>query len=86
VRRYLAVAALVAYFLFWVFRGAYTYLNSDDVTSIYHSLEVSFGTIVKGVLFFWSGHLRPLGYLFYRLIYELAGIHALRSAMRHWRC
>jgi hypothetical protein len=77
VRRYLAAAAILAYFLFWVFRGTYTYLNPDDVTAIYRSLEVSFGTIVKGVVFFWSGELRPLGALFYRSIYELAGVHAL---------
>ncbi len=76
-RRYLAASALVAYFLFWVFRGTYTYLNPDDATSIYHSLEVSFASIVKGVIFFWSGQLRPMGALFYRLIYEFARMHAL---------
>ena len=68
---------LVAYFLCFTSRGALTYFNSDDVTNLYLAWIDPVSTILKGAVFFWSGYIRPLGALFYRLLYAVAGFHPL---------
>ncbi len=68
---------LVAYFLCFTSRGVLTYFNSDDVMNLYVAWIDPVSTILKGAVFFWSGYIRPLGALFYRLLYAVAGFHPL---------
>src|SRR5205085_2657775 len=74
-RRVLTVVGV--YFLALTWRGLQSDFNPDDVASLYHVWIVPITQLVRANLFFWEGHMRPLGALFYRIMWEAAGFYAL---------
>ena len=68
---------IVGYFLQFAGRGVVAYFGTDDLMNMYWSMDHSFAGLLRDNLTFWSGSYRPLGAIFYRTTYALAGFHPL---------
>ena len=75
VRQAVPVVAVIAWFLYLVHRAFYEYFNVDDMTNLLVPYIRGYGYLIKGIVFFWTGAIRPLGGLFYMLVYQFAGFH-----------
>ena len=70
-------AAIVASLPLWFARsGWFVYLTGDDTMNIYKAWrEPYYRILLENVFYFTSGY-RPMGSLVYRLLFDLAGVHA----------
>jgi len=67
------VALILAWFLYLIHRAFYETFNVDDITNLIFPWLRGYSTLIKGSILFWTGAIRPLGGLFYLLIYQFAG-------------
>jgi hypothetical protein len=72
---FLYVAALLLYFGYLVSPGLHLSFNPDDTTNLFKAWIRSPGVLVTYCLFFWSGAVRPMGQLAYRILYWAFGWH-----------
>jgi hypothetical protein len=72
------LAAAVASLPLWFARsGLFVYLTGDDTMNIYKAWrEPYYRILVENIFYFTPGY-RPMGSLVYRLLFDLAGVHAL---------
>lgn len=71
-------AAAVASLLLWFARsGLFVYLTGDDMQNIYKAWREPYYRILLENIFYFTPGYRPLGALVYRLLFDLAGAHAL---------
>src|SRR6266403_4757195 len=71
-------AAIVASLPLWFARsGLLVYLTGDDTMNIYKAWREPHPRILLENLFYFTPAYRPMGSLVYRLLYDLAGVHAL---------
>ena len=68
---------VVVYFLYLVWPATHDYLNPDDTMNLYVAWTTPVAALLKGTFAFWTGAIRPVGSLYYRLIYALGGFHPL---------
>ncbi|MEO8657141.1 MAG: hypothetical protein ABI693_01655 [Bryobacteraceae bacterium] len=72
-----AAILIVANFLYLASEGLFSYVNPDDSMNLYAAWLRSGPDLVLSCLSFWAGSVRPLGQLFYRLLYEVFGWNPL---------
>jgi hypothetical protein len=71
-------AAAIASLLLWFARsGLFVYLTGDDTMNIYKAWREPYPRILLENLFYFTPAYRPMGSLVYRLLFDLAGVHAL---------
>ena len=75
VRQAAPVVAVIAWFLFLIRRAFSGYFNVDDITNLVVPFMKGFGALVQGSVLFWTGAIRPLGGMFYLVLYQFAGFH-----------
>jgi hypothetical protein len=73
----LTAAAILAYFLFFTWKSLFLYFDQDDMYNLYMAWNKPAAQIVEANLLFWNGSFRPLGGIFYRDLFALAGFHPL---------
>ncbi len=73
----LTVAFLLAWFLFFTWRGIHLYFDQDDMLNLYLAWSKPPGEAWRALLFYWSDFYRPLGGLFYTSIFAVAGFDPL---------
>jgi hypothetical protein len=73
----LTAAIVLAYYLFFTWHSIGLYFDADDMMNLYMAWTQSPVRILKANLFFWSDFYRPLGALFYRTVFAVAGFHPL---------
>jgi hypothetical protein len=74
----LLAAAIVASLLLWFARlGLFVYLTGDDMMNIYKAWREPYYRILLENLAYFTPAYRPMGSLVYRLLFDLAGVHAL---------
>jgi hypothetical protein len=61
------------YFAYLVSTGLAYFFNPDDTTNLFKVWIKEPGGVVMDVLFFWRGSVRPVGQLFYRILYSAFG-------------
>jgi hypothetical protein len=66
---------IVGYFVFISWPATRTNLNPDDALNLYGAWTSPVITLLKNTFVFWTGGVRPVGSLYYRLIYALVGFH-----------
>jgi hypothetical protein len=71
--RPLTIVIVLAYFLFFTWRSVFLYFDSDDMLNLYFAWTKPWGQILRAQAEFWSGFYRPMGALFYRGVFALAG-------------
>lgn len=71
----LTAAIVLGYFLFFTWRSSALFFDPDDMMNLYLAWTKSPGQIWRANLFFWSDFYRPLGALFYRTVFALAGFN-----------
>lgn len=72
-KRVLPVLLVSAWFLYLI-RGAFKeHFNVDDVTNLCVAFDRGYEFWIKGSVLFWTGAIRPVGELFYLIIYQFAG-------------
>ncbi|MCU1261063.1 MAG: hypothetical protein JWO80_3948, partial [Bryobacterales bacterium] len=76
-KRYFPVLLISLYFLWLAHRGLKEDFNSDDTMNLSVAYVKPLGVIVRGAVLFWTGYIRPLGALFYLLVYSYAGFWSL---------
>ena len=67
------LALVLAWFLFLIHRAFHETFNVDDITNLVIPWLRGYSWVIKGSVLFWTGAIRPLGGLFYLLIYQFAG-------------
>ncbi len=67
------VVAIGLYFLALAHRGLAEDFNTDDTMNLCVAYLKPLSTVLKGAILFWTGYIRPLGALFYLLVYSYAG-------------
>ena len=75
-----ALATVIAISLACTWPGLYAYFTGDDIMNLHHLhgvLERPIAATVLDVLQPWNGAYRPLGGLFYHVMFALAGFHPL---------
>jgi len=71
-------AAAVASLLLWFARsGLFVYLTGDDTMNIYKAWREPYHRILLENFFYFTPGYRPMGSLVYRLLFDLAGVHAM---------
>lgn len=70
-------AFVLAWYLFFTWRSIGLYFDPDDMMNLYLVWSKPLGQLLRANLFFWSDFYRPLGGLFYRTLFALAGFHPL---------
>src|SRR5579872_2783669 len=71
-------AAAVASLLLWFARSGFVvYLTGDDTMNIYKAWREPFYRILLENIFYFTPGYRPMGALVYRVLFDLAGVHAL---------
>src|SRR6202021_554254 len=70
-------AAILGFFLFFIWPSFRLYFDQDDMYNLYFAWTKPATQLLRENLFFWQGAPRPLGQLFYRCIFALAGFHPL---------
>ena len=71
-------AATIASLLLWFARsGLFVYLTGDDTMNMYKAWREPYHRILLENLFYFTPGYRPMGSLVYRLLFDLAGVHAL---------
>jgi hypothetical protein len=73
----LTAAAILAYFLFFTWKSLFLYFDQDDIYNLYMAWNKPAGQIVEANLLFWNGFFRPLGAIFYRDLFALAGFNPM---------
>jgi hypothetical protein len=73
----LTAAVVLAYFLFFTWKGIGMYFDADDVMNLYFVWTKPWAEVFKALAFYWSDFYRPLGGLFYRAVFALAGFNPL---------
>ena len=74
-RRFAPVLAVIGWFLYLIHRAFKEQFNVDDITNLCIAWLHGYGALIKGSVLFWTGEIRPLGGLFYVLIYQFAGFY-----------
>lgn len=75
-----AAAALISLYFLGLVHGALSlYFDPDDTMNLYRSWSHPLGSLVKANLLFFleSDFYRPMGSVWYRVIFSVAGFHAL---------
>jgi hypothetical protein len=79
--RFAATCALVLlillYFSYLVAPGLKYFFNPDDTANLFKAWIKSPTAVLNDLLYFWSGHVRPLGQLAYRTMYKAFGWNPL---------
>ncbi len=71
-------AAIVASLPLWFARsGLFVYLTGDDTMNLYKAWREPYYRILLENLLYFTPAYRPMGSLVYRLLFDLAGVHAL---------
>src|SRR5262245_43722925 len=73
----LAALWIASYFLILAGEGVFAYFTHDDLMNLYKCWLVPMGDVIKANFFFFSGFYRPMGALFYRTVYAVAGFDPL---------
>ena len=73
----LTAAVVLAYYLFFTWRSLGLYFDPDDMMNLYLAWSKPLRQILKANLFFWSDFYRPMGALFYRTVFAVAGFHPM---------
>jgi hypothetical protein len=73
----LAGLCIVAYFLFLAGEGVFAYFSPDDLMNLYSAWTQPALAVIKGNILFFSGFYRPMGGVFYRALYAVAGFNPL---------
>ncbi len=73
----LTAAIVLAYFLFFTWKSLFLYFDQDDMYNLYMGWSKPVGGVAGANLFFWNGFFRPLGAIFYRAIFAVAGFDPL---------
>jgi hypothetical protein len=76
-KRFVASAAIAAWFLNFAHGGLQAGLSGDDLMNLYGYLQKPAPTLLLDTLRFWSTAYRPLGALFYIPLYQLFGMNPL---------
>ena len=69
------VALVTGWFLFLIRSAFHERFNVDDITNLCIAWLHGYADLVKGSVLFWTGAIRPLGGLFYVVIYQFAGFY-----------
>ena len=72
-----AALCILFYFLVLAGEGVHAYFSPDDLMNLYGYWQRPLGDLVRANLLFYSNFFRPMGGVFYRLVYALAGFHPL---------
>jgi hypothetical protein len=75
--RPLTAGIVLAYFLFFTWHSLFLYFDSDDMLNLYFAWTKPWAQIMQAQAQFWSGFYRPMGALFYRGIFAVAGFNPL---------
>jgi len=70
-------AAIVSLPLWFARSGLFVYLTGDDMQNIYKAWREPYYRILLENIFYFTPGYRPMGALVYRLLFDLAGAHAL---------
>lgn len=70
-----AILLVIVYFLFLVWPATEDYLNPDDTRNLYSAWITPISGLLKETFAFWAGAIRPVGGLYYRIVYALGGFH-----------
>jgi hypothetical protein len=73
----LYVTALLLYFGFLISPELGLFFNSDDSTNLFKAWIKSPFELVRDCLYFWSGAVRPIGQIAYRIMYWMFGWHSI---------
>jgi len=73
----LAGLCIVAYFLILAGEGVFAYFSPDDLMNLYSAWTQPAVAAIKGNILFFSGFYRPMGGVFYRALYAMAGFNPL---------
>ena len=73
VRLGLCAIGILWYFLRFAGAGVSAFFSTDDLMNLSGYLETPFGDLLRANFTFWSGAYRPLGGIFYRSVFALAG-------------
>lgn len=73
----LGAAVILAYYFFFTWRSLFRYFDEDDLSNLYFAWNKPLATVLGANLFFWNGFFRPMGAMFYRAIFAVAGFHPL---------
>jgi hypothetical protein len=73
----LYIAALLLYFWFLVSPELGLFFNLDDSTNLFKAWIKSPVELVRDCLYFWSGAVRPIGQIAYRIMYWMFGWHSI---------
>jgi hypothetical protein len=71
----LTAAIILAYFLFFTWKGVLLYFDADDMMNLYKAWSQPLGELLRANIVFWKGFYRPLGWTFYRGVFALAGFN-----------
>jgi hypothetical protein len=80
----LCVAALVAIFLFFTWRGTTMFFSGDDLMNMYKAWTTPALKIWKAQVLPWMPLYRPLGTAVYRVFYTIFGFHPLPLYVFCW--
>jgi len=72
-----AILLATVYFLFLIWPAAEDYLNTDDTRNMYSAWITPITVLLKDIFAFWTGAVRPVGGVYYRIVYALGGFHPL---------
>src|SRR6266851_842647 len=73
----LTAAVVLAYFLFLTWKSVGSYFDPDDVMNLYFVWTKPWSQVFRANILFWSDFYRPMGGLFYRAMFALAGFNPL---------
>jgi|SRR5579884_208661 len=71
------VAVILVFFLYFVVPGYRNGFAPDDMMNIAIYWESGPWKLIKGLLLFWSTYYRPMGGVFYSILYHFFGLHPL---------
>ncbi len=75
--RVLTILSAFAFLFAFAGGGLRAYFTADDVMNLYFAWSSSLGQLLKDNLLFFSGAIRPLGSLAYRVLFSIFGFHPL---------
>ncbi|MGD0201728.1 MAG: hypothetical protein ABSD27_13330, partial [Bryobacteraceae bacterium] len=70
-------AIVLAFFLFFVWRGLYAHFAEDDMMNIHYYWSRGWWALVKGLALFFTTYYRPMGGVFYNVLYHFFGLNPL---------
>ncbi len=74
-KRAAPVLIVAGWFLYLIRRAFKEEFNVDDITNLCVAWLHGYTSLIKGSVLFWTGAIRPLGGLFYVLVYQFAGFY-----------